>query len=89
MKWDLNWTEGRKVSEDREKQRHCVWKSRRVKACQGLTGPQRRQPGLLFSFLGAQRNDRMSSIYTKSWDYLLSDFFPVLDSRGGCSREKM
>lgn len=39
--------------------------------------------------LGAQRNDGMSSIYTKSWDYLLSDFFPVLDSRGGCSREKM
>lgn len=39
--------------------------------------------------LGAQRNDGMSSIYTKSWDYLLSDFFPVLDSRGGRSREKM
>ena len=81
-------TEGRKISEDRERWRRCVWKVE-GQSMSGLDGTPEVAARFSVLLLWTPENDGMSLIYTNSWGHLYSDFFPVLGSWGEFGREKM
>lgn len=56
----MNWKEGRKVSEDRERPGELALE-KQVRACPSWMGPQKWQP-VLFSFSGAQRSDGQAQL---------------------------